>query len=248
MTPTTAHRPVLKIHMASDARPATLLGGVPSKEESASCWWRISATDTCWLKHLPLTAGGGEGFIEEHVLYGARYARRFGNVDLQVAGDVVQVGVREQRRHRSDWAFGGLGGVVDEPVDPGFRKAPRGVTVEAGCPLPPHQRPAEASCKQAQVNSLNGWIQPHTGRPGSRSDSFTAALALFLVLFQNGLKSFLFPPSKFPHIPLYPASLHHCRDVSPWRRLALTPMRSIFGLIRPDDEFLMVWGSMRGLW
>lgn len=185
MTPTTAQRPVLKIHMASDARPATLLGGVPSKRESASCWWHISAIDT-WLKDLSLTAGGGEGFIEECVLHAARYAQPFGNVDLQVAGDVVQVGVWEQCRHRSHWAFGGLGGVVDEPVDPGFRKATRGVAVEAGvvspvgCLLPPHQRPAEAGCKQPQVNSFNGWIQRHTSSPGSRSDSFTAALGVFL--------------------------------------------------------------------
>lgn len=36
MTPTTAQRPVLKIHMASDARPLTLPGGVPTEQKSVN--------------------------------------------------------------------------------------------------------------------------------------------------------------------------------------------------------------------
>lgn len=74
MTPTTAQRPVLKIHMASDARLTTLLGGVPSKQESAKAWWHICVIHTVWLKDPSLTAGGGEGFIQERVLYGAWHA------------------------------------------------------------------------------------------------------------------------------------------------------------------------------
>lgn len=158
MTPTTAQRPVLKIHMASDTRPTTFLGGAPSKWKSVNGWWRICVIHTWRLKDPSLTAGGGEAFIHECILYGARHAHSFGNVDRQVAADVVQMGVWKLHGHRYHRAFGGLSGVVEEPVNSGLRKATSGVTVEAGlvsltrCLLPPQQRPAETGCKQPRVS------------------------------------------------------------------------------------------------
>lgn len=167
MTPTTAQRPVLKIHMASDARPTTLPGDVPSKQKSVNGWWRVCVIHTWKLKDVSLTAGGGEAFIHEYVLYRARHAQSFGNVDLQVTGDVVQMGVWKLHGLRSHRAFGGLGGVVDEPVNSGFRKATGGVTVEAGLVsltcrlLPPQQWPAETGCKQPQADFFNVWLEHH---------------------------------------------------------------------------------------
>lgn len=134
--------------MASEARPFTLPGGVPSEQRSVRLWPFSTAAER---RIRPLTAGGGEALVHERVLHGAGHAQSSGRVDLQGAADVVEAGAWKLHAHRSHRAFGGLGRLVDEPADSGFREAAAGEAVEAGlvppprcCLLPPQQRPAEA--------------------------------------------------------------------------------------------------------
>lgn len=100
-----------------------------------------------------LTARGRQGLVQGRVLYGARHAGVFGNVDLQVTRDVVQAGIREWRRQGPHRAFWGLLGVVDEPVNCRFGETTTGVTGEGRllplrCFLSLQEGGAETGCEQ----------------------------------------------------------------------------------------------------
>lgn len=165
MTPTTAQRAVLKIHMASDARPVTLLPcapswhqGEPEISEQAAC---LRPGDSL-SSGRSLTAGGRQGLVRGRVLYGARHAGVFGDVDRQVACDVVQPGVGQRRRQGPHRAFGGLLGVVDEPVDPGPGEPAAGVTREGRltrlrCLCPQQQWGAERGCRQPSKTGVSSF-------------------------------------------------------------------------------------------
>lgn len=106
-----------------------------------------------------LTARGRHALPGGQVLDGTRHAGGRGDVDLQVARDVVQVGVRERCRHGPHRALRGRLRVVDAPVNSGFGETAAGVTEEGRLApldlglLPPQQRDAESGCKQTGVSS-----------------------------------------------------------------------------------------------
>lgn len=99
MTPTTAHRAVLKIHMASEARPLTGTEA-PSEHRQQAEGSKHTAAAQGHVEPGPvLTARGRHALHGGQVLDGARHAGARGDVDFQLARDVVQVGVWERCCH-----------------------------------------------------------------------------------------------------------------------------------------------------
>lgn len=111
-----------------------------------------------------LTAGGRLSLHGGQVLDGARHPGAAGDVDCQVAGDVVQVGVGQRLGHGPHGALWGRVRVVDEPVDPGFGEAAAGVTQEGRLAsfdlslLPLQLRAAEMGCKRTEVTFFPDWF------------------------------------------------------------------------------------------